>query len=183
MNAKNPSWSNGPNLPYSARHGVMYTIGDHLYMLGGYQYDSSCYACCRNYHYRIAETDSSWSSRSILQIFTQILISSLQPTFRAGFHINIMQTTAVVDRDTERAYILGGHDCSYHRAEVRVYLPSSNSWTYISNLPFSSRGVAAAIIRQKNDEKWIMALRNAHTFVFYQVFKQSSMNKDLSSLS
>ena len=83
-----------------------------------------------------------------------------------------MQTTAVVDRDTERAYILGGHDCSYHRAEVRVYVPSSNSWTYISNLPFSSRGVAAAIIRQKNDEKWIMALRNAHTF-FYQIFKQS----------
>ena len=75
-----------------------------------------------------------------------------------------MQTTAVVDRDTERAYILGGHDCSYHRAEVRVYVPSSNSWTYISNLPFSSRGVAAAIIRQKNDEKWIMALRNVHTF-------------------
>lgn len=75
-----------------------------------------------------------------------------------------MQTTAVVDRDTERAYILGGHDCSYHRAEVRVYVASSNSWTYISNLPFSSRGVAAAIIRQKNDEKWIMALRNAHTF-------------------
>ena len=83
-----------------------------------------------------------------------------------------MQTTAVVDRDTERAYILGGHDCSYHRAEVRVYVPSSNSWTYISNLPFSSRGVAAAIIRQENDEKWIMALRNAHTF-FYQIFKQS----------
>ena len=65
MNAKNPSWSNGPNLPYSARHGVMYTIGDHLYMLGGYQYDSSCYGCCRPYHYRISETDSSWSSRSI----------------------------------------------------------------------------------------------------------------------
>ena len=74
MNAENPSWSNGPNLPYSARHGVMYTIGDHLYMLGGYQYDSSCYACCRNYHYRISETGSSWSSRSILQIYIQILI-------------------------------------------------------------------------------------------------------------
>ena len=75
MNAKNPSWSNGPNLPYSARHGVMYTIGDHLYMLGGYQYDSSCYGCCRPYHYRIAETDSSWSSRSLLQMFhTNIIL-------------------------------------------------------------------------------------------------------------
>ena len=93
-----------------------------------------------------------------------------------------MQTTAVVDRDTERAYILGGHDCSYHRAEVRVYVPSSNSWTYISNLPFSSRGVAAAIIRQKNDEKWIMALRNAHTFFlsnFQTVNGPRRIQKDL----
>ena len=53
-------------------------------------------------------------------------------------------------------YVLGGHDCAHSRAEARVYDPAANSWSYISNLPWANYDYSAAIIKQKNDERWLV---------------------------
>ena len=53
-------------------------------------------------------------------------------------------------------YVLGGHDCANSRAEARVYDPAANSWSYISNLPWANYDYSAAIIKQKNDERWLV---------------------------
>ena len=56
-------------------------------------------------------------------------------------------------------YVLGGHDCAHGRAEARIYNPASNSWSSMSNLPWADYDYSAAIIRQKNEERWLVIQR------------------------
>ena len=146
MNAQNPSWSSSTSVPFGFRHSVMYTIGDYLYVLGGYV-NYSPY----NYpdHYRISATGSSWEAV-------------------AFYPFKVHRHTAVVDEVNDRVFVLGGHT-SYccDRAEVYYYTPSSNSWTQISNMPWARLDVAAGIIKQKNDERWLMIQRPAEVQVYY----------------
>ena len=103
----------------------------------------SCYIMllgCRKNHVRISESGSSWETRS-------------------NFHINIHRHQAVVDEVSGKVYVLGGTDCYNARAEARVYIPSSNSWTAITNLPWAYYDYSAAIIKQKNGERWLMVQR------------------------
>ena len=71
--------------------------------------------------------------------------------------------TAVVDHVNQRIYVFGGHDCSHSRAEAYYYTASSNHWTQISNLPWAAQDIAAAIVTQKNGERWIMLARPGHS--------------------
>ena len=82
MNAESPSWTTAANLPYPPRHGAMYSYGGHLYMLGGWTADG-----CRNYHYRISESGSSWEGR-------------------AAYERNIHRHTAVVDEQQVKFSLL-----------------------------------------------------------------------------
>ena len=67
-------------------------------------------------------------------------------------------------------YVLGGHDCSHSRAEARVYDPAANSWSYISNLPWANYDYSAAIIKQKNDERWlVIQARYQHHHQHYHI--------------
>ena len=144
LNAANPAWAQGTNSPYSFKHAQMYTLGDYLYLMGGYDG-----ANCRNSHYRISATGSSWEGR-------------------AAFPRLIHRHRAVVDHDLDRIYVLGGHECNVgDRAEVYYYTPSSNSWTHKVNMPYSRPDIAAAIIKQKNDERWLMILRPDDVHVYY----------------
>ena len=52
--------------------------------------------------------------------------------------------------------MLGGHDCAHGRAEARIYNAASNSWSSMSNLPWADYDYSAAIIRQKNEERWLV---------------------------
>ena len=146
MNAQNPSWTSAPNTPYGFRFAAMYTIGDYLYVLGGY-ISWSPY----NFpdHYRISATGSSWEAV-------------------AFYPFKVHRHTAVVDEDNDRVFVLGGHT-SYvsDRAEVYYYTPSSNSWTQISNMPWARLDVAAGIIKQKNDERWLMIQRPSYVEIYY----------------
>ena len=144
LNAANPTWTQGTNSPYSFKHAQMYTLGDYLYLMGGYDG-----ANCRNSHYRISATGSSWEGR-------------------AAFPRLIHRHRAVVDHDLDRIYVLGGHECNVgDRAEVYYYTPSSNSWTHKVNMPYSRPDIAAEIIKQKNDERWLMILRPDDVHVYY----------------
>ena len=150
MKASNPSWEWAPNIPYNVyRHMAMYTYDGYLYILGGW------YGGCRNHHYRISENGMSWESRS-------------------SFHVNIMRHTPVVDHMNGKVYILGGSDCSYDRAEARVYTFSSNSWSYVSNLPWSYTDYAGAIIEQKNGERWLVVQRRSYGQVRYWNIDQNN---------
>ena len=150
MEAHNPSWQSAPSIPYNVyRHMAMYTYDGYLYILGGW------YSSCRNHHYRISENGQSWESR-------------------ASFHINIMKHTPVVDHINGKVYILGGSDCSYDRADARVYTFSSNSWSYISNLPWSYPDYAGAIIKQKSGERWLVVQRRSQTQIRYWNIDQNN---------
>ena len=63
-------------------------------------------------------------------------------------------------------YVLGGHDCAHSRAEARVYDPATNSWSYISNLPWANYDYSAAIIKQKNDERWLVIQARYHHHLY-----------------
>ena len=144
MNADYPSWTNGPNMPIEFKHSVMYTIGDYIYILGGYDYGTCLYQ-----HYRLSATGSSWEGR-------------------AGYPFRVHRHTAVVDEVNDRVFVLGGHTCGCcDRAEVYYYTPSSNSWTQISNMPWARLDMAAGIIKQKNDERWLMIQRINEVHIYY----------------
>ena len=135
LTSPSPSWQQGVNLPYRSRYGMMYTIDNYLYILGGYD---GYYGYYRNYHYRISETGSSWEGR-------------------AAFPRNeIHKAAAVVDEDNSRVFILGGRDYYYWRSEVYIYTPSSNSWSSITNYPESGM-IAATIVKQNSGKRWLVA--------------------------
>ena len=151
MNSVSPVWVYAFPIPYPAyRHMAMYTYDDHLYILGGW-YNGYC----RNNHYRISENGLFWESRS-------------------NFHINIMRHTAVVDHIMGKVYILGGSDCSYDRAEARVFTFSSNSWSSITGLPWSYPDYTGAIIKQKNGERWLMVQRRDYHQLRYWNLDQNN---------
>ena len=133
MNAENPTWVAATPLPYISQWAAMYTVGEYLYILGGWSDDG----VCRNYHYRIKDGEWEWKSR-------------------AAYERNIFRHTAVVDEVQEKIYVLGGNDCVHNRAEVRIYDPAANSWSSISNLPWADLDYSAAIITQKNEERWLV---------------------------
>ena len=97
---------------------------------------------------RITATGSSWEGR-------------------AGYPRIIHRHVAVVDKVKERIYVFGGHDCSYSRAEAYYYSPSSNQWHQISNLPWAAYDIAAAIVTQKNEERWLLVARSGHSDMYY----------------
>ena len=115
--------------------------------------------------YRITATGSGWEGRT-------------------GYPRVIHRHVAVVDPVKERIYVFGGHDCSYARAEAYYYSPSSNSWhqvtifhqnisinknisIQISNLPWAAYDIAAAIVTQKNEERWLLVARSGHSDMYY----------------
>ena len=144
MNADNPSWSSFVSLPWAARHGTLETHGDYMYAMGGYN-SGTCY----NYHYRISATGTAWE-------------------VRAGYPINIHRHRAVVDNTNGRIYSFGGDWCGSTRHESYYYTVSDNTWTGISGLPWGAkRDVAAAVIKQKNEEEWIVLMTYSHNAVYY----------------
>ena len=64
------------------------------------------------------------------------------------------------------------HCCD--RSEVYYYTPSSNSWTHMVNMPYSTLDVAAAIIKQKNEDRWLTILRRDHKRIYYYNLDTSS---------
>ena len=65
-------------------------------------------------------------------------------------------------------YVLGGHTCSESRAEAMVYTFSSDSWSSLGNLPWANYDYSAAIIKQKNDERWlVIQARYQHHHHYY----------------
>ena len=159
MNSANPSWVQAVNYPLSFIHSVMYTYGDYLYILGGY--NGNCYW----EHYRITSTGGSWESRQI-------------------YPRPIHRHTAVVDNVLGRIWVLGGHECGVgDRAEVYYYTPSSNAWTHHSNMPYARLDVASTIITQKNGERWLMILRSDYEHVHYYNLDTNSGWHHVSSLA
>ena len=75
----------------------------------------------------------------------------------------------MADAGQDRLYIVGGHDCSYSRAEVYYYQVSSNQWHHHSNMPWSGRhDNAAGIITQKTGERWIVVGKGSeHGHIIY----------------
>ena len=150
LNAASPAWINAPNLAWAPRHGAMYTYDGYMYVLGGWTSGG-----CRKNHVRISESGTSWETRS-------------------NFHVNIHRHQAVVDEVNGKVYVLGGHDCSNSRAESRVYIPSSNSWTAITNVPWAYYDYSAAIIKQKNGERWLMIQRRDYHQIRYWNIDQNN---------
>ena len=114
-----------------------------MYVLAGHSGSG-----CQSAHYRIKATGSSWEGRT-------------------GYPRVIHRHSAVVDPVKERIYVFGGHDCSYSRAEAYYYSPSSNQWHQISNLPWAAYDIAAAIVTQKNEERWLLVARSGHSDMYY----------------
>ena len=123
----------------------IHTMSELIFLLcsGGY-YGGTCY----RYVYRITATGTSWEAR-------------------ASFPRNIHRHGGTVDKVKGRIYVFGGHDCSYSRAEAYYYSPSSNNWNQISNLPWAAHDIAAAIVTQKNGERWLLVARSGHSDMYY----------------